>query len=96
VVKSSGLYVTVSAFPPSGLVLLFSFHKGHACVQSPTQWSTKAVSFVRDLFPVAIRGIVNNIRLFVVTSLYAATSNIFCGSWDTDPIKCQLQIAQNC
>jgi hypothetical protein len=96
VVKSSGLCVTVSAIPPSGLVLLFSFHQGPACMQSPTQWSTKAVSFVHDLFPVAIRGTLNNIRLFVVTSLYVATINIFYGLWDTDTIKCQLQIALNC
>ena len=79
-VKSSGLFVTLSAFPPSGLVLLFSFHKGPACMQSPTQWSAKVVSFVHDLFPVAVRGTVNNIRLFVVTSIYVATINIFYSS----------------
>lgn len=95
-VKSSGLCVTVSGFPPSGLVLLFLFHKGFACMQSPTQWSAKVVSFVHDLFPVAVRGTVNNIRLFVVTSLYVATITILYSSWDTDTIKHQLQIALNC
>jgi len=96
VVKSSGLCVSVSAFPPSGLVLLFSFHKGPACMQSPSLCSAKVVSFEHDLFPVVVRGTVNNIRLFVVTSLYVATITIFYSSWDTDTIKCQLQIALNC
>jgi hypothetical protein len=65
-------------------------------MQSPTQWSAKAVSFVHDLFPVAVRGTVNSIRLFVVTSLYVATVTVFYGSWDTDTIECQLQITVNC
>lgn len=55
-----------------------------------------AISFVCDLFPVAFSGTVNNIRLFVVTSLYVATITVFYSSWGTDSIKCQLQVALNC
>lgn len=55
-----------------------------------------AVSFLCDLFPAAFSGTINNIRLFVMTSLYVATITIFYSSWDIDGIKCQLHVALNC